>query len=93
MRRTAPSNVNLNDPNDDLSLRTPDQQLLNLQVKMLLEPFVGQDIRLSADIVNVLGLRTVLTQGFRDGQDFGVALTRQAPFKFASRSTSAGLRS
>jgi hypothetical protein len=73
--------VNLNDPNDDTSLRTPDRQLLNLQVKLLLEPFVGQDVRVSADFLNVLGLRTPLTQGFRDGQDLGLALTREAPFQ------------
>src|SRR5215471_5483331 len=74
-------NVNLNDPNDDLSLRVPDRQLLNLQVKVLLEPFTGQDIRLSADFLNVLGLRTVLTQGVRDGQDFGIPITREPPFQ------------
>jgi hypothetical protein len=72
---------NLNDPADNRTLRLPDLQNLNLQMRAVLKPLIGVDISLFADIINVLGLRTALTQGTADGRDFGLTLTRLDPFR------------
>jgi hypothetical protein len=72
---------NLNDPADNRTLRLPDLQNLNLQMRAVLKPLIGLDISLFADIINVLGLRTALTQGTADGRDFGLTLTRLDPFR------------
>jgi hypothetical protein len=72
---------NINDPNDNRTLRLPDIQNLNIQVRAVLKPLIGVDISLFADIINALGLRTALTQGVGDGRDFGLTLTRIDPFR------------
>jgi hypothetical protein len=75
------SGNNINDPADNRTLRLPDIQNLNIQVRAVLKPVIGYDISLFADIINVLGLRTALTQGVGDGRDFGLTLTRIDPFR------------
>jgi len=72
---------NLNDPADNRTLRLPDLQNLNIQVRAVLKPLIGHDISVFADIVNALGLRTAVTQGTADGRDFGLTLTRLDPFR------------
>jgi hypothetical protein len=72
---------NLNDPADNRTLRLPDIQNLNIQVRAVLKPLIGHDISVFADIINALGLRTPLTQGVGDGRDFGLTLTRIDPFR------------
>jgi hypothetical protein len=77
---TDPGN-DLNNPADDLSIRLPDQQDLNVQVRMELLPFIGHDLSFYVHVLNVLALRTPLTIGSADGRDFGVVLTRMPPFR------------
>ncbi len=74
--------LNLNDPEDDRAIRLPDRQLFNLQVRAMLEPFLKQNVSVFFEMVNVLGLRTTLTQGTADGRDYGVPLTRTDPLRF-----------
>ncbi|MGC4094172.1 MAG: carboxypeptidase-like regulatory domain-containing protein [Polyangiaceae bacterium] len=73
--------ANLNDPNDDRTLRTPDIQSINIQVRALLKPLIGQNLSVFAEVLNVLGLRTPQTLGTGDGRDFGLVLTRMDPFR------------
>ena len=73
--------ANLNDPADNRTLRLPDIQNLNIQVRAVLKPLIGHDISVFAEIINALGLRTPLTQGQADGRDFGLTLTRLDPFR------------
>lgn len=73
---------NLNDPEDDRAIRLPDRQQFNLQIRAMLEPFLKQNVSVFFEVVNVLGLRTTLTQGSADGRDYGVPLTRTDPLKF-----------
>jgi len=77
---TDPGN-DLNNPADDLSIRMPDQQDLNVQVRMELLPFIGHDLSFYVQVLNVLALRTPLTIGSADGRDFGTVLTRMPPFR------------
>jgi hypothetical protein len=72
---------NLNDPTDDRALRTPDLQDLNVQVRMNLEPFVGQKVDLYVDVLNTLGLRTATGFGQQDQRDFGVENGWLSPFR------------
>ena len=51
----------LNNPADDLSIRLPDQQDLNVQVRVQLLPFIGHDLSFFVQVLNVLALRTPLT--------------------------------
>ncbi len=73
--------ANLNDPSDNRTLRLPDIQNLNIQVRALLKPLTGREISAFVDIINALGLRTPLTLGTGDGRDFGLTLTRLDPFR------------
>jgi len=70
-----------NSPQDDFIIRTPDQQDLNIQVRMQLLPFIGHDVTFFVHVLNVLALRTPLTYGTNDGQNYGVVLTRMDPFR------------
>jgi hypothetical protein len=72
---------NLNDPADDRAIRLPDRQIINIQVRALLEPFIKQDASVFAEVLNAFGLRTTLTQGVQDGRDYGLPLTRTDPFR------------
>lgn len=71
----------VNNTADDRAIRLPDRMQINLQIRAMLEPFLGQDVSVFTEIINVLGLRTTLTQGVEDGRDYGVPLTRMEPFR------------
>ena len=71
--------ANLNDPADDRALRLPDVQHLNVQARANLSPFIGTNLELFADVINVLSLRTPLTVVEVDGPRFGQVATRMAP--------------
>ncbi len=70
-----------NSSHDDFTIRTPDQQDFNVQVRMQLLPFIGHDVSLFVHVLNVLALRTPLTFGTNDGQNYGTVLTRMDPFR------------
>jgi hypothetical protein len=72
---------NVNDPGDDRTLRLPDRQDFNAQLRVSLLPFIGQRLDFYVDVLNVLGLRTATAFGQNDGQDFGVERTWMDPFR------------
>jgi hypothetical protein len=72
--------ADLNTPDDDLSIRMPDQQDLKAQIKLKLLPFIKHDVSVNLQVLNVLALRYPLTIGVRDGNDYNTMLTRQIPF-------------
>ena len=73
--------TNVNDPSDDRSLRLPDQQDVNVQVRANLLPLTGQRLEFYVDVLNVFGLRTTTKVAENDGQDFGVIRSRMDPFR------------
>jgi hypothetical protein len=73
--------TNLNDPADDRALRLPEQQELNLQVRVSLLPFIGHNLSFAADALNIMNLRTVTGYGANDGQNFGQESGWMAPFR------------
>jgi hypothetical protein len=73
--------ANLNDPNDDRELRTPDVQDLNVQVRVNLAPFIGHKVDLYADVLNAIALRTATSFGQQDLRDFGVENGWLPPFR------------
>jgi hypothetical protein len=79
---------NLNDPGDDRALRLPDQQLLNLQVRINWRPLLGRrlrdvDVESYVDVLNALALRTpVAVQENDSGQgDWGAPTELMQPFR------------
>ena len=73
--------IDRNSPLDDFSIRTPDQQDFNLQVRMQLLPLIGHDVSFIVQVLNVLALRTPLTFNNNDGATYGTVLTRMDPFR------------
>jgi hypothetical protein len=73
--------VDRNNPLDDFPIRTPDQQDLNVEVRVQLLPVIGHDVSFFAHVLNTFALRTPLTFGTADGRDYGVVLTRMEPFR------------
>jgi hypothetical protein len=73
--------ANVNDPEDDRSLRLPDRQDFNAQLRVSLLPLIGHRLDLYVDVLNVLGLRTATAVGQNDGQDFGVERAWMDPFR------------
>ena len=47
-----------------------------------LQPLIGVSLETFVDVLNVLALRTTTSVAENDGQDFGVARNREAPFRF-----------
>jgi hypothetical protein len=74
--------TNINDPNDDRTLRLPDLQSVNLQFAFNFLPLINTNLEAYVDILNVLAQRTTLTVAENEGQDFGVQRGRQEPFRF-----------
>jgi hypothetical protein len=72
----------LNDPNDDRTLRLPDQMRLDLRVMGRLRPLVGRNLNVFFDVLNVLGLRTAISQSTADNASFGAPVTRIIPLTF-----------
>jgi hypothetical protein len=77
----ASAGNNVNDPSDDRTLRLPDRQDFNAQLRVSLLPLIRQRLDLYVDVLNVLGLRTATAVGQNDGQDFGVERTWLEPFR------------
>jgi hypothetical protein len=77
----ANAGTNVNDPGDDRTLRLPDRQDFNAQLRVSLLPFIGQRLDFYVDVLNILGLRTATAVGQNDGQDFGVERTWMDPFR------------
>jgi hypothetical protein len=71
----------INDPNDDRPLRLPDLQSFNLQARLNLQPLLGRRVDLYVDILNVLGLRTVVDVNQNDGPNFGIPTDRLEPLR------------
>jgi len=67
-------------PDDDRSLRMPDITLFNLQAMFDLKPLIGHRVQISADILNVLALRTTTAVVQSDGQFFEYPISRLPPF-------------
>jgi hypothetical protein len=72
---------NINDPGDDRSLRLPDMQDLNTQLRVNLAQLTGQRLELYVDVLNVLGLRTTTEIAEEDGRDFGIMRSRLEPLR------------
>jgi hypothetical protein len=66
-------------PDDDIPLRLPDRSILNLQVRVNLQPLIKQPIDLFADLFNILALRTTTAVFQNDGQLFGQQAGRMGP--------------
>jgi hypothetical protein len=77
---TSPG-ANVNDPNDDRDLRYPDQQDVNAQVRVSLKPLLGQDLKLYANVLNILALRTTTAVVQNDTAEFGTISSRMSPFR------------
>jgi hypothetical protein len=73
--------ANLNDPSDDRQLRLPDQQDINAQVRVSLKPLIRQDLKLYANVLNILAIRTTTAVVQNDAFDFGTMTGRFAPFR------------
>jgi hypothetical protein len=73
--------ANINDPADDRELRYPDQQDLNTQIRFSLLPLLGQDLKLYANVLNVLALRTTTQVVQNDTPEFGTMSNRMPPFR------------
>ena len=73
--------ANINDPSDDRELRYPDQQDVNAQVRVSLQPLIGQDLKLYANILNVFALRTTTGVIQNDTPEFGTTSGRMPPFR------------
>jgi hypothetical protein len=73
---------NLNDPNDDRTLRLPDLMRLDLRVTGRLRPLIGRNLNVFFDVLNVLGLRTAMSQFTSDNASFGLPNTRLVPLTF-----------
>jgi hypothetical protein len=73
--------TNVNDPTDDRQLRLPDLHDLDAQVRVNLQPLIGQKLELYAVILNTLGLRTTTAVVQNDTPDFGTQTGRLAPFR------------
>jgi hypothetical protein len=73
--------ANINDPADDRSLRKPDIQDFNVQVRLNMKPLTGQQLDFYVDILNAMALRTPTSFGQEDGRDFGVIRDRMDPFR------------
>jgi hypothetical protein len=73
--------TNLNDPNDDRELRTPDLQQLHLQLRGHLKPLLGIDLETYLDVLNALALRTPTAVYVEDGPSFGQTSARMDPFR------------
>jgi hypothetical protein len=80
-RRGINPGRNINDPNDDRELRLPNTQDLNLQVRVSLLPFTGQQLDLYVDALNILNLRTATSYGENEGQNFGLEDDWMDPFR------------
>jgi hypothetical protein len=80
-RRGYDPGSNINDPGDDRQLRLPDQQTVNVQARVKLQPLIGQQIDLYVDILNALALRSTTAVGQEDGRDFGIGRSRMEPFR------------
>jgi hypothetical protein len=79
--------ANLNDPGDDRSVRLPDRQELNVEVRVNLQPLLGQRLELAVDLLNLLGSRTATALGQNDGQDAGVERAWMDPFRVRLRAS------
>jgi hypothetical protein len=73
--------ADLNSPDDDLQIRMPDQQDLNVQIRLKLLPFIKHDAAVFMHILNVLAVRAPTSIGNKDSNDFGLVLERQEPFR------------
>ena len=68
-------------PPTTATLRLPDLQDFNVQVRVNLMPLIGQQLDFYVDVLNVLALRTATSVGQEDGRDFGVIRDRMDPFR------------
>jgi hypothetical protein len=66
-------------PDDDIPLRLPDRSILNLQVRVALQPLIKQPLELFADVFNLLALRTTTGVFQNDGSVFGQEASRMGP--------------
>jgi hypothetical protein len=73
--------ANLNDPADDREQRLPDIQKVNVQVRANLQPVLGHNLDLFADVINVMALRTTTAVYVEDGPLFGQPSARLDPFR------------
>lgn len=73
--------ANINDPADDRELRYPDQQELSAQIRVSLPPLIKQDLKLYANVINLLGLRTTTSVIQSDTAEFGTTSNRFPPFR------------
>jgi hypothetical protein len=80
-QRARTAGPNINDPSDDRDLRLPDQLEANVQARVNLKPFTGQQIDFYVDVLNSLAVRTVTAVGTSQGQDFGVSRAWMDPFR------------
>jgi hypothetical protein len=70
-----------NDPSDDRQLRLPDIQKLNVQLRANLTQFIGYNLEVFTDFINILGLRTTTAVFVEDGATFGQMSARLDPFR------------
>jgi len=68
-------------PDDDRDLRLPDITLFNLQAMVDLKPLIGHKVQISADVLNVLALRTNQRVIQTDGPFFEYPVARLPPFR------------
>jgi hypothetical protein len=76
--RGTDSRGNLN-PDDDIGLRLPDRSILNLSLRISLQPLIKQPLEVLADVFNVLALRTTTTVFQNDGPSWGQTANRMGP--------------